>query len=300
MSKHGVVIIRLATDFLRKEAGGRVETIEALSQKYDVGRGTVQTALNYLIDMDAIRLEKRGHLGTTVSQISYNRLFQIAGVDHVVGVMPLPSSKVFEGLATGLFKTLNQSAVQFNFSFMTGSKNRLRSILNRRNDFAVMSKASAVEFLRETSDIKIAYELRSSTFITDHALYARVDYDGYFPGMKVGIDEGSLDQRDVSEAYFADKDVVFVPVKYAGISQSLRNKTIDAALWSQDNLFGFGEGLKMISLNFQYTPDEKSYPVIVSLKDRDVINAFLLKYVDDNMVSNYQRVIMNDEAIPMY
>jgi len=300
MSKNGVVITQLAGYFLKKEEGDRVDTIEVLSQKYGVGRGTVQTALGFLIDTDAVSLTKRGHLGTTICQISHDRLFQISGVNHVVGVMPLPSSKVFEGLATGLFKVLNQSTVQFNFSFMTGSKNRLNSVLSKRNDFAVMSKASATGFLRDNADIKIVCELHLSKLVTDHALYTRDDYGGYFPGMKVGLDESSYDQRDVSEAYFAGKNVDFVPIKYAGIAQSLRNKTIDATIWSKDNLVAHTDGLMMTPLNFRYTSDEKSSPVIVSLKDSDVINTFLLRYIDDNIVSDYQRIIMNDEGIPMY
>ena len=108
-----------------------------------LGRGTVQGALRLLEEMGAIRLESRGHLGTFLSRKDDQALWEIAGMSHVVGVMPLPYSRKYEGLATGLVEAFREINVPFNLAFMRGSTHRIDALQSGRYDFAVVSGLAA-------------------------------------------------------------------------------------------------------------------------------------------------------------
>lgn len=128
MQKMGLMSENLSIEFMQLDMDDRIPTIAELTEKYNTARGTVQTALKILQDYDAIRLESRGHLGTFIKYIDHLKLLEIAGTNSLVGVMPLPYSKRYEGLATGVFNTLNEEGLTVNLAFMRGSNHRLKAL----------------------------------------------------------------------------------------------------------------------------------------------------------------------------
>ena len=54
----------LANMMLSIQQGERIPTVQEFSVKIGLARGTIQNALKFLIDQNAIELESRGHLGT--------------------------------------------------------------------------------------------------------------------------------------------------------------------------------------------------------------------------------------------
>ena len=62
--KKGVTISKLALDLLSKDVGDRVAPISHYQEEFQVSRGTMQNAFNYLKDIGAVSLAHHGHQGT--------------------------------------------------------------------------------------------------------------------------------------------------------------------------------------------------------------------------------------------
>lgn len=101
-SKNGLSTRELAKMFIPIQEGERVPTVTAIHEKTEVARGTIQNAIKLLQSSGAITLEAKGHLGSFLVKKDMQILLQIAGVNAIVGVMPLPYSKRYEGFATGI------------------------------------------------------------------------------------------------------------------------------------------------------------------------------------------------------
>ena len=91
MSKNGAVAVLLAREFISLGPSDRISTIGDYAKQYETGRGTVQAALKLLQAEGAVSLESRGHLGTFISAIDYQKLWR-GGLGTIRGVMPLPYS----------------------------------------------------------------------------------------------------------------------------------------------------------------------------------------------------------------
>lgn len=65
----------------------------------------------------AIKLESKGHLGTFLIAKNTAILLAFAGITSIVGVMPLPYSKRYEGFATGLIVAMEN---QYNLPAIHG------------------------------------------------------------------------------------------------------------------------------------------------------------------------------------
>src|SRR5699024_2723767 len=86
------------------EPGSRIPRIDDFAQRLSLGRGTVQGGLRVLEDSQVVELQSKGHLGTYLVQKNERLLKKVAGVGAYLGAMPLPYSKMYEGLATGMIE----------------------------------------------------------------------------------------------------------------------------------------------------------------------------------------------------
>ena len=199
MQKIGIMSANLSNEFIQLDVDDRIPTVAFLSEKYETARGTVQSSLKLLQDYGAIKLESRGHLGTFITYIDYLKLLEVAGINSLVGVMPLPYSKRYEGLATGIFNTLNDRHLSVNLAFMRGANHRLKALLDGRYDFAVTSRLTADYYLKNNEPIEIVAAFGDYSYVNEHVLVVRNDNDGVIRNnMKVGIDRSSIDQSSLT------------------------------------------------------------------------------------------------------
>ena len=159
MSKAGAVAHRLALELSAASAGDRMPTVQDLSERHQVGKGTVQAALALLEEAGAVEIRPRGKLGTFVTSIDHRLLWEMAGGSSVSVAMPLPYSRRYEGLATGLHAAFIEVGVPLTLMFVGGAADRAAALHRERADFAVMSRLAAegdpelapvVELLRGT------------------------------------------------------------------------------------------------------------------------------------------------------
>ena len=211
MKKKGVIINHLASDLLQLKKGDRMPSISEYQETYGVARGTVQNALNYLKTEGALTTKSHGHLGTFIEEIDYSILQEYALSEAILGTMTLPYSRLYEGLATGIYEEFNEHKIKLNLAYIRGSKERVRSITMKTYRFAVISKFAAKRAIQQGEPLEIVIDFGAQTYLSGHVLLlANRNNDKIESGMRVAIDYSSLDQQMLTTESIQGKEVELI------------------------------------------------------------------------------------------
>lgn len=303
LSKNGKVTIELAKVFMSMEEGDRILTVEQLSEKHKIGRGTVQSALKKIQSMGALKLESRGHLGTYITYINYEKLWEIADIGIITGVMPLPYSNRYEGLATGLYKVFDEINIFFNLAYMRGAVNRMNSLENSLYSFAIVSKIAANERMKDSGKIEIIGEFTNKTYSGEHVILLNKSHKSIEDGLRIAVDSSSVDQVILTQYEFKDKNVHIVDIPYNQIPNQMEQGNIDATIWKLDELQITHTKFQIAKLRNEKAKDLiKNYTsaVIVGRKENHDFNKVLGKLINMEKIEEIQQKVINKEIIPTF
>lgn len=301
MQKLGIAITSLAVEFLPLNKGDRIKTVADLAERYYTARGTIQSAIKFLKEENAVILESRGHLGTYIKEIDYIKLLDLTGIKSLVGVMPLPYSKRYEGLATGLYKCLNDSGVNTNLAFMRGSNHRLKALEDGRYDFAVTSRLTADYYLENNKNIEIVKVFGDFSYVNEHIIVVAKDFNGEFTnGTRVGIDTSSIDQFMLTKTYFKDLDVQYVTLNYSQFITAIKENEIDVAIWNLDDIQDRQDDIKFLPLKRESNNIKDTEAVIIASKENSIVKVLFSRVLNVENVKKYQRLVMEKKIMPQY
>lgn len=299
MQKIGLMSTNLSTELIQLDAGDRIPTVAMLSEKYQTARGTVQSALKILQDYDAIKFESKGHLGTYITYIDHLKLLEVAGINSLVGVMPLPYSKRYEGLATGIFNTLNDEGLAVNLAFMRGANHRLKALKDERYDFAVTSRLTADYYIKNDEPIEIVAAFGDYSYVNEHVLVVREDFNSEFKkGIKIGIDKSSIDQFVLTLSYFKNYEVEYINMSYNSFKTAIKSKEIDAAIWNKDDIDD--NEMKTINISKEHIGISDTEAVIITEKKNIILPKLFSKKLDREKVLKFQREVLAGIIMPNY
>lgn len=235
-SKNGLAAKHIAQELIQVDIGVKIPRVSDYSEKLNFGRGTVQSALSLLEEMKVIKLEARGHLGTYLISKDNNLLSEIAGISPLIGSMPLPYSRKYEGLATGIMEAFELTGKKIYLTYMRGGLNRIETVRSMRSDFAIVSKMTAEKVLSDYPNLKIIKNLGVNSYVSAHKVFlADSTEERVKDGMKIGVDMDSLDQKNLTFAEFEGANIDYVDVNYMQLFDMLLSKKIDAAVWNMDD-----------------------------------------------------------------
>ncbi len=271
LTKQGETVLNISELLLKMKSGEKLPNNSKLSKDYKVGAGTVQAALKYLISVEAIDLISKGQQGTILSYVNYEKLLQLCGNPIVRGVMPLPNSIQFEGLATGLYKNFDKSATLLKMTYVRGGKKRLDLLLDGMADFIICSRMTAEKAKEEHPEICILTSFGSKSYVSRCGiLFKDPNSSGIKDGMRIGVDTDSYDHIALNEYISRNHDVVQIPIKYSDVATLFESSVMDATFWSLDNYKNASNG-KII----EFTGDEDKIVsdtmegVLICLDDSD-------------------------------
>lgn len=313
LSKQGQTVIELARLLLTRQPGQELERIHDYAARFGVGAGTVQAALRYIQEAGAVDLQMKGHLGTFIGRIDYPLLWSITGQEYMVGTMPLPYSRRYEGLATGLHQAFKQARVRLNMMFSRGSTNRLLTLAGGMCDFVVLSRFAFDVALRDGMEIVEVVALGPETYVGQHVVLLRDPArEQIEDGMRVGVDPQSIDQAELTRQACQGKDVEFVETSYMHLAAALQRGELDAAVWNRDDFSLAERG------TFQATPSWhfKTVPlslleaspgmignteaVVVANRNHAHLKNPLRAIIDTALVCHIQRQVMEGQVLPAY
>ncbi|MDG4589019.1 GntR family transcriptional regulator YhfZ [Enterococcus faecium] len=302
LKKKGIVVNYLASDLLQKKKGDRVLSVTEYQHKYDVARGTVQNAWTFLKESKAIKVKSRGHMGTFIEEINYGILQEYALSDTILGTMTLPYSKLYEGLATGIYDVFKENNIKLNLAYIRGSKERVRSIVNKTYRFAVVSKFAARQAIANGEPIEVCINFGRYSYLSKHVLLFRdKNKKNIERNMKLAIDYSSIDQQLLTKAIIKDEQVEYVEMQGHQIISALQNSQIDAGIWNFDEIKDKNyQGFHHVSLAKSEMENDMSTSVIITHKDDDSMRAFFQKSVDKEKILSIQKDVCDGRIIPQY
>lgn len=301
MKKSGQAISFLAGELLKTGVGDRVPTFSQFSDQGEFSRGTLQNAMGTLEQMGAVTLEKHGHMGTLLAQKNTDLLLDCIGVNYVSGILPLPYTKCYEGLATGLFNTIaSRSRMSVDIAYMRGSEKRIQAVLAGRYDFALTSRLSAKKALERGMEIELLRDFGPESYLKGQCLVFRdKTATAITPGMRVGVDDTSLDHTELTRSVVGEIPVTLSHINYSQLMALLEQGEIDAAVWNMDNILEHYPHLNYRKLALGQNHDETTAVLVVST-NRTAIHAVLDEYLDVPDILEQQRQVLAHERYPNY
>jgi len=295
IKKEGVAQASLARYLLGEKSGNRLKTIDELASECRFSVGLIQAALKTLENAGAVKVERRGRNGSYLVSMDNKALLAFADIGNVVCAMPLPYTRLYEGLASGLKAQFD--GIPFYYAHMRGSDVRVECLLNGVYDLAVVSRLAAQSYL-DNSDVFMALALGPHTYVGEHKLICRT---GNQQIRRVGLDPRSADQRIMTDIYFAGQPVEILDVPYHESLNRIAKGEIDAVIWN----VGSEADLELLGLQAQPLKGDSRFlqaseAVVLTRADDAPINQLLRTVVNKNELLAHQQRVLLGEQEPSY
>lgn len=300
-NKSSFVLEKLARYFIQVEKGDRILTISELLELAPVSRGTVQNSLQILKDVRAIEVESRGKLGSYLLCKDVEKLLIFANINIIMGVMPLPYSPVYEGLASGVLASKSERLpIPVSMAYMKGAHNRIGAVINGKYDYAIVSYASALDWLKQYPySISILLKMGDETLVKDIRKIERSTIEDNRK-KRVGIDPEIEDQVHLTKEYYKNEDVEFVEIDGQRIYYLFRNDLVDAVIWNYDEINFDIESVKSEKLSMLKSLDSRREAVVVIARDRPDLSLVLKEHLDLDRIKEVQKQVIEGSMIPYY
>lgn len=291
----------VARRLMAAEAGKQIPTISDLAAESGTGTGTVQAALKSLTDGGAVTLTRHGHRGTTLVERDLARLWAAASRGPVTGILPLPGSIEFSGLATAVVDAFDQAEVPLTLAFRLGSTKRVDFLAGDGADFMACSVGYARTLDPELFEF---LDLGPSTYYTPDSV-AVITRSGERPGpnSRVAIDHQSHDHALRTEAEFPDAELV--ECAYPQIPDLIVRGVVDAAVWHRTSssplLTATGLSIHPLTRPAPAKSDELARAALVTqIRTRSPAWALLSSVIDPISVQKIQNEVINSERVPSF
>ncbi|CFQ55303.1 DNA-binding protein [Yersinia frederiksenii] len=294
IKKEGLALVSMARYLIGERPGNRLKTIDELSDDFGISVGVVQHALKVLEADNAIIVERRGRNGTLLIDLNMSLLLQQADLGNMVCAMPLPYTKLYEGLASGLRQQF--TLLPLYFAHMRGAEVRIECLIDGIYDMAVVSHLAAKSYLAQ-GKVSVALNLGNGSYVDGHQLICRRGEQHNI--RRVGLDPRSPDQCLLTEIKFAGQPIEVVELPYSDCIAHINRGDIDAAIWNlADNIPH--EDLQAIKLQGDERYIQASQAVILIRPDNHPIKLLLEKGINETLLLDHQRAVQNGEIEPRY
>ena len=279
--------------------GGQVPTTLELSRVAKAGSGTIQSALRALEESGAVTISSHGSFGRRVVSKDLAALWVASGRGILTGVLPLPDTREFSGLATAFTEAADRRGIPLQLLFRQGSKVRLQFLESGRVDFVVMSGASA-----HSRDLPtVALTLGPHTYYRKDSVVVitRAGEELGTPA-SVPMDRNSGDHVRLTQQEFPDAEYVDTP--YMFIPDLVVGGKFDAAVWHQSasSQLLVASGIRMHPLRHPAPEDGSALDrasIVWRSADR-VVGGFVQEFFEPSTLERIQKEVMDGVRIPQF
>jgi len=296
IKKNGTAIIQIARYLLTTKVSDRLKTIDELSEEIGCSVGYVTKAIKHIENESAVHLSRQGRNGTIISALDYKCLVELSDIGNLVCAMPLPYTKHYEGLASGLKQQI--LTVPLYFAHMRGAGVRAECLKNGVYDIAIMSKLASEKYIAE-GELDIAIELGIHSYVPEHRLIYRQGEKGTI--RRVGVDPKSPDQKLLTEMYYQNDDIEVVSTPYNECLKKISDGEIDAAIWyasRQDSIESLG--LCEAPLDKEADFSKASIGVLMVRKNSRYLKTMLTNIINIPEILDHQNQVISGKIVPTY
>ena len=297
MNKKEQAMLSIAREIVFSEAGERIPSIIEYSQKYNISVGLIQKALISLQEEGALEIERRGVLGSYIKKINNEILMEKSVFGSLVGVMPLPYSKRYEGLATGIKNNFENYKVNFYFAYMSGSEVRLNLLRKGIYDFAIVSRLAYEIEKEKCDDIDVIFGFGEKSYVSRHVL---LKAEGVGKIRKIGVDKNSEDQKYMTKKCITSKNCEYIEINYNETLKLLKNNIVDAIIWNYDEIEE-----KQIKIDYEELPNKEvlnkaNEAVLVIKKQNQMLRKLTEKIINVEYIGEIQKKVLENKMLPAY
>lgn len=294
IKKEGMALVNLARYLLGEQPGYRLKTIDELSAEFALSVGVVQNALKTLENSRCIGLERRGRNGTVLTSLDYQALLQQADIGNLVCAMPLPYTRLYEGLASGL--KIQFGNIPLYYAHMRGADIRIECLINGVYNMAVVSRLAAESYLQQGKVTQLL-ALGPGSYVHGHQMICHRDRQHNI--RRVGLDPRSPDQRLLTDLFFDNQPIERVDVPYHECLQRIEKGDIDAAIWNTRRQV-LGEQLVMTELRDNPRYSLASEAVLLARSDDRLIHQLTDRLLDRQALLQHQQDVVSGKLEPSY
>ncbi|MFD9287581.1 GntR family transcriptional regulator YhfZ [Streptomyces sp. NPDC060030] len=304
LTRNGLAARQLASLLMHHELDTRLPRVRDFAEQLGCGNGTVQAALRLLEESGAIVTSARGHLGTFLVRSDRTVLWRLSGLGTLLAAMPLPYSRRYEGLATGLRGAFEESGAPFAVTFMRGAGARTAALLEGKVDMVVLSRFAADQLIAE-HPVELVADLGPATYVGAHGMLVRRGVDTDTPGLRVAIDHSSEDLRMLVERVFAGReDIEWKEASYMQLHDLFARGEVDATVWNLDEAQGrIGQGVEVRPLGDEVTRElalRNSSAAVICRADGARTSTAVRAALDLSLVTRIQAEVLRGERLPSY
>lgn len=304
LTRNGLAARQLAVLLLNHEPDTRLPRVRDFAEELGVGNGTVQAALQLLENAEAIETTARGHLGTFLVRSDRAVLWRLSGLGTLLAAMPLPYSRRYEGLATGLRSAFEEAGAPFAITFMRGAGARTTALLEGKVDLVVLSRFAADRLIEE-HPVELVADLGPATYVGAHGLLLRHGITQDAPGLRVAVDHASEDGRMLAERVFAGRtDIEWVEASYMQLRELFERDLADATVWNLDEAQDrLGAGVDVLPLGDEINRDlslRNSSAAIIGRTEGAKALGAVRDALDLSIVTSVQTQVLRHERTPSY
>ena len=298
LNKNALAVMKLSAALGRFRRGDRLPRVSDLAREIQLSVGTTQYGLNFLRERDALSVTAKGHMGTFIDTLNYEKLLKFSGSTVRACVMPLPYSLRYEGLATAFSKLGNRGG-KFYLAFMNGSVRRIKALTEGRYNCALVSRMAAEEAIERGMAINIAVTYGPRSFLETHVLVHRTKTPGRIK--TIGLDSESLDQAMLSKSFLASHPHVnVVNLPYTHIIRRLLAGEVDATLWNLDYIKEHHPQLQFSRLDLpSIEPSMTEAALVVRAGDEAAIHYFSRRFPRAKVLM-IQEAVFSGRRLPEY
>jgi hypothetical protein len=307
LGKSGLITREIARDLITVRSSERIKGTEEYAQQFRAGFGTVQKALLTLVETGAIELESRGHLGTFIVNSNLSLLWTISGLGTIVGIMPLPDSREYEGIATAFTDTFHEAGLPFNLIHLNGARRRIEQLQEGRADFVMLSRFAADEACAKDTSLVIFLTCSPYSYYARQSLVVltRREITSRDAIQRVGIDEASQDHAEITNRVFPSRQAEFVQVPYHLIPELIYSGQIDGAVWHRttQRIDPISHAYNFLSLEgspVEEMLEDMSRLAIIGQRHDQTLYTVFEKSIDPIKLAQIQNAVIEGKRIPLY
>ena len=307
--KNRFAVMHIARDFLVTDLDNRIQTVDYYVETLGVSRGTIQNAMQFLVEQKCVTTYFRGHLGSFLIAKDNAKLWEYSGFGILSGAMAIPLDTIASGLATGVCDCMKAEDIAFNCVFVQGSKIRIRGLRQGKYDFIVASNLTEQLILKEHEDIEKVLSLPNCHYSGRYLLmFSNSEKTQIEDGMTLAVDPTSIDQVYLSELVSEGKDTKILESTYLNTISMVVNGEADVTISRSDAAAHFDMDyreahFKEISLPGNYTSTDIvrfSGAVVLVSKSAYGLVEILRKVLRPTVIAHAQRQVMNNLRTPSY
>lgn len=292
----------LAKYLLSLDEGDQLQSTRHLAELFDVSLGSISSTMNHLEKIGAVKIDRRGHLGSFLEKKSIKTIWKTIENNPIVIALTLPYFKKCEGMATAIYYLLNNAGIETYLVFIRGSINRVNALRNCHCNAIVISELAADELCDSREEIIL--KLPPLSFVDEHRVFFLNKKQDDGEPLTVGIDPESLDIKYTSELEFSDSEVDFKKMTFTQIDLHLEDSPVDAAITTSDfldRLTNKGLESRPLSPKVQKIVGDRLTSAAIVARSKDVLTKTILQEIlDAGKILDIQNKVEKGEMVPRY